>query len=115
VAIYSPNAPADPVPWLDRLAAAPGTHVPLLPSGRGSFTIARRGEYLVELLTMIYNYRVVLTPVDNPEGYVAGWCYFGADAATLSRAALAALAFDPVVDDEPVGYDKALQRAGAWR
>ena len=76
---------------------------------RGSITVVERAGYLIELIPMVYNWRLVLTPMDLPLCYDAGWCYFGTDEATFERAHAAALAFDPVTQAEPEGYDKALQ------
>lgn len=62
----------------------------------------------VEICPMIFNYRVVLTPVDCLDTWEHGWCYFGTGAGSLAKAVLAARAFDPETESAPAGYDKAL-------
>lgn len=76
---------------------------------RGCFTVAVRAGYLVEVMPMLFNFRLVLTPVDRPDVYDAGWCYFGTGPDTFGRCVAAAAAFDPAVEADPVGFDKALQ------
>lgn len=77
-------------------------------NGRGCYSVKETEHYYVEIAPMIFNYRVVITPKASPDGYEAGWCYFGRTAASLTRAVLAAAAFDPETETAPVGYDKAL-------
>lgn len=76
---------------------------------RGCLTVRERGDYLVEIIGMIYNYRLVITPKSNLDIYEAGWCYFGTDPVTFARVLAAAQRFDPMTQTDPEGYDKALQ------
>lgn len=91
---------------LARLEA--GETLPFWNEDRGTWTVKRSGDYLVEISVMLFNYRIVLTPVSCLDVWDHGWCYFGRDQATLTRALLAATAFDPQTQSAPVGYDKAL-------
>lgn len=73
----------------------------------GTVTIGRWGGWLVQVMPMIFNDRLVLTP-EQFEGafYDYGWCYPKGGAAHL-----AALAWDPATEAEPTGYIKAV----GWR
>lgn len=72
------------------------------------------GTHYIDVLTMMFNYRVALTPIDLPYEYVRHWCYAGRDPGTLLIAAAAALAWDGALDTEPVGWNKNGQ-TGEWR
>lgn len=66
--------------------------------------VAVTEHWIVSVTPMIYNDRVVLSRLERDEwrtGYVAGFCYDKGGSAIL-----AALAWDPEVDREPVGYKK---------
>lgn len=68
---------------------------------RKCFTVAELRDYWIDVVPMIFNHRVVLTPKANPEGYEVGWCYPDALAAFA-----ALLVWDPYVQPEPLGYIK---------
>lgn len=68
------------------------------------------GRHYIDVLRMIYNWRVATTPVDEPMFIDRAWCYFGTGEQSFRKAVLAALAWDGSDDSEPVGYDK---RAGS--
>lgn len=68
---------------------------------RRCFTVARVGEYWVDIVPMVFNHRVVLTPVDRPAGYAVGWCY-----PSMTAALLAVRAWNPAEADEPAGFTK---------
>lgn len=68
---------------------------------RHCFTIRQWENYLVEVVPMIYNDRLVLSPVDCPDVYDYGWCYPKSIAAIL-----AAQIWDLNTDDEPPGFLK---------
>lgn len=76
----------------------------------GTVSLGTWGGYLVQILPMIFNDRVVLTPESSPWGYDHGWCY------ERGVALLAVLAWDPETEAEPVGYKKratmGLRQAG---
>lgn len=72
------------------------------------------GKYCIDILQMLYNWRLVIGPAESNHGwYDHGWCYFGfgerhgvpRDMQTAQLAAyLAAAAWDGT--DVPIGYDK---------
>lgn len=72
------------------------------------------GRYCIDVLMMLFNYRLVLSEIDHTKGIVHGWCYFGHGidangmprtmAAAYLNAMVAALAWDGY--GEPAGYDK---------
>lgn len=64
----------------------------------------------IDILGMIYNFRIVTTPRDCELVWDRGWCYFGRDEGTFIRAVLAAMAWDGSDESEPLGFDK---RVGA--
>ena len=72
----------------------------------GGVRIKATDAYHIDVLTMLYNFRIVTTPKAAPLVWDRGWCYFGNDEATFVRAVLAALAWDGSDDSEPAGYDK---------
>ena len=72
----------------------------------GSVIIKRTENWIVSVTPMIYNDRVLLTlasEYDNSPypGWEAGWCYDKGGAAVL-----AAVAWDPETEREPLGYKK---------
>lgn len=68
-----------------------GWHVKDLPDGR-----------CVDVLTMIYNYRLVRSDRDH-SSYDRGWCYQGTGPATLLTTITAALAWDGADNTQPGG------------
>lgn len=66
------------------------------------------GECCIDVLRMLYSYRVVLTLHPGHAFIEHGWCYFAQDRRTmpqaLAAAVLAAQAWDGY--GAPVGYDK---------
>lgn len=73
-------------------------------------TLGTWGGYLVQVMPMIFNDRLVLTPARSPQFIEHGWCYSKGGAAGL-----AALAWSPDVQAEPLGFIKRtgpLRRAG---
>lgn len=74
------------------------------------YRVKQAGRHYIDVLRMIYNWRVVTTPVGDPMTIDRGWCYQGTGLAGFLPAALAALAWDGSDHTEPAGYFK---RAGA--
>lgn len=72
------------------------------------------GTHYIDVLAMLYNYRIVLTPIDRPMFIDRHWCYAGLGGPMLLRAAAAAYAWDGALDTEPVGWNKNGQ-TGEWR
>jgi hypothetical protein len=79
------------------------------------------GRHRIDVLRMLYGWRLVTTPTTGPladQVIDKGWCYFGHGPAASGRertmrdafraAVLAAYAWDGADDTEPVGYDKAV-------
>jgi hypothetical protein len=68
-----------------------------------SMIVKETDEWIVSITPMIFNDRVLLTHKerDYPYGWTAGWCYDKGGAAML-----AAMAWDPGVEREPLGYKK---------
>lgn len=78
--------------------------------GYGTVTYGEWGGYLVQIVPMIFNDRVVLTPEDASDVYDYGWCYPKGGAAVLAM-----VAWNPETEAEPAGYIKAVvdgRRAG---
>jgi hypothetical protein len=72
------------------------------------------GRHYIDVMWMLYNYRVATTPVALPFVFDRFWCYAGRTEADLQRAVLAAWAWDGADDTEPVGWNKNGQ-TGEWR
>lgn len=66
-----------------------------------TMTVGSWGGYLVQIMPMIFNDRIVLTPASSPYGYDHGWCYDKGAAAIL-----ALLTWSPDTQGEPEGYKK---------
>jgi hypothetical protein len=67
-----------------------------------SLVVKETDDWIVSVTPMIYNDRLLLTMRSQyPTGWTAGWCYNKGGAAIL-----AALAWDPDTQHDPVGYKK---------
>jgi len=76
----------------------------------GTVTIGQWGGWLIQVMPMLFNDRLVLTPESFPLCYDYGWCYPKGGAAHL-----AAKVWNPQTEAEPAGYIKAVgppRRAG---
>lgn len=73
----------------------------------GVVTFADWGGWLLQVMPMIFNDRLVLTPMHCLAVIDYGWCYPKGGAAYF-----AALVWDPANEGEPVGYIKA---TAPWR
>lgn len=69
--------------------------------GWGTLTIGEWGGYRIQIMPMLFNDRLIMTPRDSTATYHHGWCYDKGGAAYL-----AALVWDPQTQGEPVGYKK---------
>lgn len=67
----------------------------------GTVTLGEWGGYLIQIMSMIFNDRLVLTPKTATWGHDFGWCYDKGGAAGL-----AALVWNPQTEGEPVGFKK---------
>lgn len=96
--VDAPSITADPIPG--------GVHV----------KVRSDGKYCIDVLRMLYNYRIVLSPVHpKPHEQVAhGWCFFGHGSTadghprTMESAWFAATCAAAVWDGygDPPGFDK---------
>jgi len=69
----------------------------------GTVTVGEWGGYLIQIMPMIYNDRLVMAPKRAPLLYDYGWCYPKGVAAML-----AALTWDPAEFGEPHGFIKRI-------
>lgn len=67
----------------------------------GTMTLGEWQGYLVQIMAMTFNDRLILTPANATGGYDHGWCYQKGAAALL-----AALAWNPETQGEPLGFKK---------
>lgn len=74
-----------------------------VPGYQGGLRVKETSTHFVDILPMIYTWRVVETPKAAPDSYDRGWCYTARTAAVL-----AAMAWDPEVHSEPNVWIKAL-------
>ncbi len=72
-----------------------------LESTYGIVTIGEYGGWLVQVIPMLFNDRLVLTPKSCEGIYDHGWCYPKGGAAHL-----AAMLWDPDTEGEPAGAIK---------
>ena len=76
------------------------------------------GKHYLDLLRMIYNWRLAMTPVAMPSTVDRSWCYFGHGEddegnprnmrTAFATALAAALMWDGSPDSEPQLYDRAV-------
>jgi hypothetical protein len=78
-------------------------------AGQHRIRIKTVGDYHIEIIPMIYNWRLHTIRVDaDPwEWSSRHWCYEGRDKQALVAAVLAAQAWDGADDTEPVGWIKS--------
>jgi hypothetical protein len=72
---------------------------------RSAFGVGETEDYLIEVVPMIYNHRVVMTPKSCLDCYDYGWCF-----PSLLAAIAALRLWDPVTEREPIGF---IKRVGA--
>jgi hypothetical protein len=85
-------------------------------SGGTRVRLNEDGTHFIDVLKMLFNHRLVTTPVEHQDGYDRGWCYygFGEDEegrprtmeTARAKAILAAYKWNGSEDTEPEGYDK---------
>ena len=81
----------------------------------GGFRLKRTadGQHFIDVIEMIYSWRVVRTPVAAPCGYDVGYCYWGqtregGKVQALADALAAAWEWDGNVDRPPTGFNKKI-------
>jgi hypothetical protein len=77
----------------------------------GGYRIKETDTHYIDVMQMLFNWRITTTPKDMPYVYDRGWCYQGTNLAGFLPAALAAIAWDGSDDTEPAGYFK---RVGSY-
>jgi hypothetical protein len=80
----------------------------------GGYRIKETATHYVDVIRMIYNWRIARVPKACPMTYDRGWCYAGKGPDSFARAVLAAAAWDGADDTEPGGWNKNTQ-TGEWR
>jgi hypothetical protein len=93
------------------LSALAGTEVTPVDGG---FRVKETDTCHVDVLRMIYNWRIARTPKDRPWSYDRHWCYAGTTWETLIRAVRAAAEWDGADGTDPEGWSKNGQ-TGEWR
>lgn len=73
------------------------------------------GPMRIQLMEMLFNWRIALQFTHMPGFVEGGWCYFGRGWDVFQRAVAAAHAFDPAREDAPAGFDKEVLGWSAWR
>jgi hypothetical protein len=72
------------------------------------------GTHYIDVLSMLFNYRICTTPIRSLYLTDRHWCYAGKGGDVFLRCVLAASAWDGADDTEPVGWNKNGQ-TGEWR
>lgn len=72
----------------------------------GGLRVKDAGTHWVDVMRMIFSWRVTRTPKDHPETADRAWCYYGAGTEALLRAVAAARDWDGGDDTAPDGWDK---------
>jgi hypothetical protein len=80
----------------------------------GGYRVAETDECYIDVLAMLFNWRIAETPKDYPLTINRHWCYAGRDSATLLRAIGQARLWVALGGDEPAGWNKNGQ-TGEWR
>ena len=70
-------------------------------------TVPEHGVH-IDVLLMIFNARVVTTPIDDPLFIDRGWCYLGNRLNSTLRAIAAATEWDGAPGTDPAGWYKAV-------
>lgn len=72
----------------------------------GGWRVKETPTHFIDVLEMIWNYRIVTTPKSCELVWDRGWCYQGKDFAAFMTVVLAAQAWDGSDETEPEGYFK---------
>lgn len=91
----------------DALEAMLGVRLDLIDGG---YRVKETGTHYIDVMRMLYGWRIVTTLKENPMVWDRGWCYQGQGLEGFLPAVLAVLAWDGSDGTEPPGYYK---RAGA--
>lgn len=76
--------------------------------GVHGWTIKTTETHKISVCVLLYHFRVAMTKHTDPWGWEHGWCYSNPDQPSddLTRAVIAALAWDPDTEPEPFGWSK---------
>ncbi len=80
----------------------------------GGWRVTETPTHHIDVLAMLFNWRVAETPKASPQTIDRFWCYAGRDGAVLLSAVTAAVAWAESGEDEPRGWNKSGQ-TGEWR
>jgi hypothetical protein len=80
----------------------------------GGFRVKETPTHWVDVVRMIYNWRVARTSKDAPMTYDRHWCFAGTGWPSLIAAVLAAAEWDGGDDTDPAGWNKNGQTR-EWR
>jgi len=80
----------------------------------GGFRVKETDTRWIDVLRMIYNWRVAVTSKDLPWSYERHWCYAGTSFTTLMRAVQAVAEWGGADGTDPEGWNKNGQ-TGEWR
>lgn len=72
----------------------------------GAWRVKETATHWIDVVPMIFNWRVATTPKTDPLTYDRAWCYQGTGPAAFAAAVLAAWAWDGSSGSEPAGYFK---------
>jgi hypothetical protein len=79
-------------------------HLATLTKIDGGFRIAETETHYLDVIQMLYNWRLCETPKSCPLSYDRSWCYAGNGLDGLLTAVIAAIAWGRNPDAEPVGW-----------
>jgi hypothetical protein len=74
----------------------------------GGYRVKETETDYIDVVRMLFNWRLVRTPKDRPMTYDRGWCYQGNGPQALFVAVLAAYEWDGGDETEPIGYLKRI-------
>jgi hypothetical protein len=72
----------------------------------GGYRVGQTPTHWIDVMPMIYNWRVCRLRKDSPMTYDRAWCYYGTGFASFLKAVLGARAWDGADDTAPAGWDK---------
>ena len=77
------------------------------------FRVHETDDYFIDVIEMLFNWRVVAAPKSCPLTYDAAYCYIGKDQPTFIAAVLGARVWDGPGTGHPPGWDKYVN-TGEW-
>lgn len=80
----------------------------------GGLRVKTTATHHIDMLRMLFNWRICTTPIGEPNCYDRHWCYKGTGLDTFMAAVLAAHAWDGAEGTEPDGWNKNGQ-THEWR